>query len=228
MIYYFGYISSVSAITNLLLLPVCMPLVILSGVFALFSSLPLLSTASGLLSRWLCLYVIKVVSFMGALSFAKIYLNYDFLFSFSILCSVGIFLCFIIKRKTFRKLIAAFLSVIFLLCFSYEYTQKFGAYEITDLSSDGTCYIVSVRNKGVAVGFSGDYYLYDSILDFTERTGIQIEAVLPDDNAEYLNLNYAEYELGAEIVEGDCRITLYSIAEIEKKNGVVNIYGKKN
>ena len=228
MIYYFGYISSVSVITNLLLLPVCMLLVISSGMFALFSTLPILSTALGLLSRWICFYVIKVVSFMGSLNFAKIYLNYDFLFPFSILCTVGISLCLVIKSKKYKKCIATALSLIFVLCFSYEYVHKLGAYEITDFSSDGTCYIVSVRNKGVVVGFSGNYYIYDNILDFTEKTGVEIEAVLPDDNAEYLKLNYAEYELGAEIIEGDCSISLYGVCEIQKKNGVVSIYGKKS
>lgn len=228
MTYYFGYISSVSAITNLLILPFCMPLVVASGLFAMFSSLPLLSTALGLFCRYVAAYVIKVVTFMGSLSFAKIHLNYDFLFPFLIFCGFGVFLCLVVKGKTVRKLVAAVISLTFVICFTSEYIRSFSTYKITDFSSGGTCYVVSVRNKGVVVGLSGDYYVYDNILDFAERTGVKIEAVLPDENAEYLNLNYAEYELGAKIIEGDCRISLYGVAEIVKQGDTVSVLNIKD
>ena len=226
MTYYFGYISSVSAITNLLILPFCMPLVVSSGLFAMTSSIPILSTALGIFCRVVSAYVIKVVTFMGSLSFAKIYLNYDFLFPFLIICGIFLFLCGMVRKKNFRILTVFILSLVFTTCFTTEYLRKLTTYKVTDFSNDGTCYMVSVRDKGVVIGFSGNYYLYDNILDFTERTDIKIEAVLPDDNAEYLNLNYAEYELNARIIEGDCRISLYGVCEIQKKNGVITIDDK--
>lgn len=220
--YYFGYISSVSALTNLMILPLSMPLVVATGMFTVFSSLPVISTALGLFCRYISEIIITVVSFMGSLRFAKIHLDYDFFFPYLILCGTGLFLIAMLKRRKPKKIIAIALALVFAVQFSAEYVRHLTTHRINYFSDEG-CYLVSVRDKGVLVGFSGDYYLYESICDHIERTGVKIEAVLPDENAEYLNLNYAEHELSARIIEGDCRIILYGVVDIEKKDGTVTV-----
>ncbi len=217
--YYFGYISSVSALTNLLVLPFCMPLVAVSGLFSMCHLLPIASTALGLAGRCLAEFIIEIVSFMGSLSFSKIYLDYNFLLPFLVVCGVGVFVIAIIKSVRVKKIIAVSLSLIFAVSFITEYTIHLKSPKVEYFAEGENCYIVSVRDRGVLVGFSGDYYLYENILDYIERTGVKIEAVLPDENAEYLNLNYAEYELGARIIEDDCRINLYGVVEIGRKDG---------
>lgn len=222
--YYFGYISSVSALTNLMILPLSMPLVVATGMFTVFSSLPVISTALGLFCRYISEIIITVVSFMGSLRFAKIHLDYNFLFPFLIFAGFCLFLIATVKSKRFKQVIAIALVLIFTIQFTTEYVLHLTSHRINHFSD--SCYIVTVRDKGVLVGFSGDYYLYESICDHIERTGVKIEAVLPDENAEYLNLNYAEYELGAKIIEGDCKVSLYGVTEIIKKDGVVTVTNK--
>ena len=221
--YYFGYISSVSALTNLIVMPVCMPLVVAVGIFTLASGLPLISTVLGLFCRYVSEFIISAVTFMGSLGFSKIHLDYNFLFPFFILCGVGIFLIAMIKSARIKKLIAVSLSLVFAVCFATEYTVHLKSPKVQYFSEGENCCIVSVRDRGVLVGFSGDYYLYENILDYIERTGVKIEAVLPNSEAEYLNLNYAEYELHARIVENDCRINLYGVVEVERKNGNISV-----
>lgn len=220
--YYFGYISSVSALTNLIIMPVCMPLVVAVGIFTLVSGLPLISTVLGVFCRYISELIISAVTFMGSLRFAKIHLDYDFFFPYLILCGTGLFLIAMLKRRKPKKIIAIALALVFAVQFSAEYVRHLTTHRINYFSDEG-CYLVSVRDKGVLVGFSGDYYLYESICDHIERTGVKIEAVLPDENAEYLNLNYAEHELSARIIEGDCRISLYGVVDIEKKDGKVTV-----
>lgn len=217
--YYFGYISSVSAVTNLIILPFCMPLVAITGLFSMCYSLPFVSTILGVAGRFLAEFIIKVVSFSGSRSFAKIHLDYDFLFPCLILGGVVIFLLSVLKSERIKKLMAAAFVLIFTVCFISEYREKLTRHKVEYFSDN--CYLVSVKDKGVLVGLSGDYYIYENICDHIERTGIKIEAVLPDADAEYLNLNYAEYELGASIIENDCRISLYGAVEIERKDGNV-------
>lgn len=219
--YYFGYISSVSAITNLMVLPFCMPLVAVTGLFSMFSTLPVVSTILGITGRYLSEFVIKVVSFMGSLSFAKIHLDYDFLFPCLILGGIALFLISMLKSVRIKKVIAIVFALIFTVSFISEYKEKLTTHKVNYFSDN--CYIVSVKDKGVVVGLSGDYYVYENICDYIERTGVKIEAVLPDENAEYLNINYAEYELGAEIIEEDCRISLYGIVEVSRKDGNISI-----
>lgn len=219
--YYFGYISSVSVITNLIILPFCMPLVAVSGLFSIFSTLPIISTNLGITGRCLSELIIKTVTFMGTRSYSKIHLDYDFLFPSLILGGVALFSIAMLKSKKAKKLIAVVFSVIFTFSFTSEYNKKLTTHRVLYFSDN--CYLVSVKDKGVLIGFTGDYYLYESICDHIERTGVKIEAVLPDDDAEYLNLNYAEYELGARIIEGDCRISLYGIAEVEQKDGNISV-----
>ena len=158
---------------------------------------------------------------MGSLSFAKIHLNYDFLFPCLILGGITLFLIAMLKNVRIKKVIAVVFALIFIVSFINEYKEKLTTHKVNCFSEN--CYIVSFKDKGVLVGLSGDYYIYENICDYIERTGVEIEAVLPDDNAEYLNLNYAEYELGARIIEGDCRVSLYGVTEIIKKDGVVTV-----
>ena len=164
---------------------------------------------------------------MGSRSFAKIHLDYNFLLPFLILCGIGLYFIAMMKRKRLKKFIAIVLSAVFAVQFSAEYLLHLNTHKINHFSDEG-CYLVSVRDKGVLVGFSGDYYLYESIRDHIERTGVKIEAVLPNENAEYLNLNYAEYELGARIIEGDCKVSLYGVADIIKKDGIVTVMNKQS
>ena len=222
--YYFGYISSVSALTNLLIFPVSMPLVVGTGLFTLTSSLPFISTTLGLFCRYTSELVVAIVSFMGSLSFAKIHLDYNFLFPFLIFAGFCLFLIAMVKSKRFKQVTAIALVLIFTVQFTTEYVLHLTTYRINHFSD--SCYIVTVRDKGVIVGLSGDYYIYENILDHIERTGVKIEAVLPDENAEYLNLNYAEHELFARIIEGDCKISLYGVVDIIKDNGKVAVTDK--
>ena len=198
-----------------------MPLVAVSGLFSIFSTLPIISTKLGITGRYLSELIIKTVTFMGTRSYSKIHLDYDFLFPCLILGGVALFSIAMLKSKRAKKLIAVVFAVIFTFSFISEYNKKQTMHKLQYFSDN--CYIVSVKDKGVLIGFTGDYYLYESICDHIERTGVKIEAVLPDDDAEYLNLNYAEYELGARIIEGDCRISLYCIAEVEQKDGNISV-----
>ena len=129
-----------------------------------------------------------------------------------------------VKSKRFKQVTAIALVLIFTVQFTTEYVLHLTTYRINHFSD--SCYIVTVRDKGVIVGLSGDYYIYENILDHIERTGVKIEAVLPDENAEYLNLNYAEHELFARIIEGDCKISLYGVVDIIKDNGKVAVTDK--
>jgi hypothetical protein len=163
---------------------------------------------------------------MGSLSFAKIHLDYNFLFPFLIFAGVGLFIIAMSKSKRNKKILAVLIAAVFALQFTTEYILHLNTYKIKRFDGEGICQIIYARDKGVIIGFSGDYYIYENVLDHIERTGIKIEAVLPDENAEYLNLNYAENELGAKIIEGDCKISLYGVVDIVKKDGEVTVKDK--
>ena len=221
--YYFGYISSVSALTNLLIFPISMPLVVGTGLFTLTSTLPVVSTILGVFCRYISETVVAIVTFMGSLSFAKIHLDYNFLFPFLIFAGVGLFIIAMTKSKCLKKATVILLALVFAVQFTAEYILHLNTYKIKSFDGEGTCQIVYVRDKGVIIGLSGDYYIYENILDHIERTGIKIEAVLPDESTEYLNLNYAGNELGARIIEGDCKISLYGVVDIVKKDGNITV-----
>jgi competence protein ComEC len=165
--YYFGYISAVSALTNLIIFPVSMPLVVGTGLFTLTSTLPLVSTILGVFCRYISELVIAIVSFMGSLSFAKIHLDYNFLFPFLIFAGVGLFLIAMVKSKCFKQVTAIALVLIFTIQFTTEYVLHLTTHRINHFSD--SCYIVTVRGKGVIIGLSGDYYIYENVVDYIER-----------------------------------------------------------
>ena len=66
----FGSVSLVTVVTNLLLLPFLLPLLVLGGLFLMLHWVPLLGTLLHFLTNTLALYCIRVAKAMSALPFA--------------------------------------------------------------------------------------------------------------------------------------------------------------
>lgn len=68
----FGTVSLVSVLTNLLLLPFLLPLLLMTGLFLLFHAVPVLREALWFFSDGVARYCIKVAKAMAALPFAEL------------------------------------------------------------------------------------------------------------------------------------------------------------
>lgn len=224
---YFGYISSVSVLTNLLILFVCMPLVILIGVFVLISSVPILSLVIGLLCKYTALYIIKVVMFMGSLPFAKVNLDFDFMQYWLVFSGVSVFIMVLLRKRkfNFKLALSSVLVVTFAVCCCIESRVNYGSYKIISFSSDETCFLVSCYGRGVIIGVGDDYYFENNVLDEVERTGVTIDAIIPGENADSLTLSYLKETLGAKVIETDCKISLFGVVDIIKVGETVTARG---
>ncbi len=224
--YYFGFVSIVSPLTNLLILPFTTPLMVLVGLFAFFSSVPVLSLVIGLVCKYIAIYVIKEVSLFGGLSFAAFTLDYVFMPFFLVFAAVLLILFFAFKNLKIKTAFAAIIACSFALCLFVESYMNIGSYRITDISKDkGNCYIVSSENRGVIVGFSGDYYLEDAVLNEVRKRNLKIDFIIPDYLAEKNTLDRVNEIFGSCVIENDAEITLFGNVEIIRKGNSVYASG---
>ncbi len=225
MYYQFGYISSVSVISNLLILFFSMPLVVLTGVFVLTSLVPFFSVAVGVLCRLISIYIIKTVMFMGSLPFARISLHYDFLKWWTVLFSVILFLWVIFGKrgKKLRPVLVFILALCFSLGITFETALNHGSYTITNAGEESV--LISSNSRGVLVGVSGEYYSENNIIDILERKNIKLDIIIPCENSDRLIVSYLAHKYDAQIIENDCEITIFNNVKIKKSNETIEAYG---
>lgn len=226
----FGGVSIISPITNMLLLPVMTPLIVISAIFSLFSFIPVISTALSFVLKIIAVYTLKVVDFSASIPFSYLPTDFSHLIGWSVFALLFFITVLLIKKKmlSFAKISVSVLA--FSLFFSVYTELKFSvtSYKITPLVSENDCcYILSKNNRGILVGLSDYYYFETNVKKAAEKLGVSIDAIICLDNenrdiAEYIAAEHkTEYILDD---EGE-RIVLFGEVEIEHKGSYAYVEG---
>lgn len=223
----FGGASVVSPLTNLLLMPVSSPIVILSGLNALLHNIPVLSTAISVILNFLCEYSIFVVEKTSALFFSYLpYSRESFVFWCVIFTIVlaGVLL-FMKKRLDLRKYTSAAIAVAFLVAACSYTATSFTSYSIVYVSESS--YIAVMNGRGVLVGIGDDYYYESKLSTLLDEKNIKLDAVVQMTDDDDARLGYICFEYGIDYVldnPGD-KITLFDCASVENRGDYAIISG---
>lgn len=160
----FGMVSVVGFMTNLLLLFVITPFVVCSGLFVVFSAVPVLSDVIRLIVSLGAKYLLAVVKLFGSRSFSYYSFNSDTVWVWILLVTVFFSVLYfaIKKKKRVFYLAAAVLLAVSVPCaafFDYTYEKEHCYLNVYDVS-DGLAVSVSYRNHtAVIVGECDSYHL---------------------------------------------------------------------
>lgn len=240
MVMAFGGVSLVSPLTNVLLLPAATPLMILSGLYALFSFVPFISTVLALTVKLFASYTIKAVELTADLPLAYLPADYRYIIGWAVLVLTVIFAVFMLirKRPTLSKASVAAIVIAFLFAFCNGLSTSLTQYQITTLPTENECsYIVTMNGRGVLVGFSEDYYFEKSLSEKTEELGITLDAAVLFDSTDEYGMSFIAAEHGIKhvlsspgesvILFGEVRIENRGSFVLAEGNGIsVGIFSK--
>ncbi|MGN1417916.1 MAG: ComEC/Rec2 family competence protein [Acutalibacteraceae bacterium] len=183
-VFFFGKISVVSVLTNLLFLPVVTPMIVCFGLYVMFYFLPILSDAFFFLSRILSLYCRSICGFIASwkhstLGFDKMSLP----FMFCIFAVLFVLVYYALKKKEkFISILTA--AAVFLGCFCVaEYDTLYSLQHVCiTVYNVGTnlCVGVSQGKETVLLFAESDAYYAQFILDEAENVK---NVILPLDDA---------------------------------------------
>ena len=225
----FGGASLVSPLTNLLLMPVSSPIVILSGINALLNNIPVLSTVVSLVLKLLCEYMIFVVEKTGSMFFSYLPYTRESL-AFWCIVFVAVLVClflFMNKRLNFRRY-SVFVIILAFIFAGYNYVSaSITSYNIVHVSESS--YIVSMNGRGVLVGIGDGYYFESELADVLEQKRIHLDAVAVTDNDDKKRTGYicAEYGIENIIDTSGERAELFGAVEIENRGSHILVCGNE-
>lgn len=159
----FGSISVVGFVTNLLLLPVMTPFVVGSGLFVVFSAVPVLSGVLRLFVSFGAKYCFAVVKLLGGRDFSSYHFNADTVLLWVGIITVFFVLLYLAVRK--KKKALYFSAAVFLLVsvpcavlFDYTYEKTHCSVTVHD-AADGLVVTVSDgKQAAVIVGGCDSYH----------------------------------------------------------------------
>lgn len=154
LIYAFRGISAVSAFVNILLIPVVTPLLVLTGVFVIFSSVSFLALPFGFIVKMMTEYVIFVSSVFTGLKNAFLLFEYETLPLY--ICAfliVALFSFLMLCKKPKGKKLVGFCCLVLCtaLIFVYEKNEGSNKLRLETVNGESVC-LFETKEKAVLFG----------------------------------------------------------------------------
>lgn len=224
---YFGTVTPLSVIGNIVFLPVFSPLIILFGLYVMFYFVPLFSNVLHFSAHILSLYAIKAAQMLGSIESGVIHFEKGFIVTAFIASVVSVTLfCFsiVLKRKGLKiiSFVSAVCVVIFCVAgnnFSKRENVSVNVYNV----SDGLC--VSVRHAEKSAVLFADCSDYNARFILNDESDADSVIVL---SAERANTSLLKGMKKAKLYSNDLKLSsreVYPIENIAINNVQISVKG---
>ncbi len=230
MVMAFGGVSVVSPLTNLLLLPVATPFMVLSGMFSAISFVPVISPILKIMLKASASYIIGSVKLTSSIPFAYFPVSPKHIVLWAVIVFAVFILLFMITRKRnfLVKLSLAGICIAFTFAILNQVSDSLLQYRITPFYTEGNCsYIVSMNGRGVLIGTDDGYYFGENLDSTAETLGVRLEAAVFSNDFDYAERDYICGKRKIPYIldqEGD-GVSLYGTLHITYKTDRVLIEG---
>ena len=227
--WHFGYISILSPITNLLIIPVCAPLMVTGLLYLVLGFIPGVSDFLIFVINALSRFMIKVTEIVASSSVASVSTGeYEIITWLIVVSVIGFIFClYRFAFRNFARFTAALLSVFLIFSFFTSVMRRIDEYRIK-LVGNGEAVTAVIIYNGISVvaGVYDRYYFTQEIYYITESENTNTVAVLPPKNTDERFVEYFSADLAVEnvIVDGES-VVLFNSIKIVNKGGYALIDG---
>jgi len=198
--YHFSYVSLVSPLTNLFIIPACAPLMVSTVLFLFFSGVPFASELFGISTDILSKYMLFVTEDFSSLEFSAI--PTDMREKLLWIVGIAALSVLVILKRANRKamLRAASVLIVILTAFSLfaVLDKKTEECRLKVINTEvGSAAVLICNGKGILLGATGDYYFSDTLIDVVEAENIDLVAAVPvaEKDKEELEIICVDFEI---------------------------------
>ncbi len=231
--HHFGYVSLVSPLTNLFILPVCTILMISSVLFLIFNAVPFVSEIFHFTSDVFAKYMLLVTENFSSLTFSTLCTDMREKLLWFVAAFV-IAILFLLKH-TNRKRMLGYASVftVILTIFSILVIADKRADEcrLKVINTDAGSAVVLIYNgRGVLLGSADDYYFSSMLSEVVEAENIDLIAAVPINESDIKDMEYIcnDFEIENMLADGE-GVELFGFVRIEAEEygAEINVNGKR-
>lgn len=231
--YHFGYVSLISPIANLFIVPACAPLMIGSVLFIVLSGVPYISALLNIATDIVGKYMLFTANRFSSFTFSTLCTDMREMLIWGILAAV-IFILYLLKRANLKSMLksASVLTVFIVIFFLLSVVDnRIGECRIKVINTEsGSAAVVVYNGKGVLLGASDDYYFSGMVLEIAEAENIDLVAAVPIRKYDAKELEYicGDFEIEYLLSEGDS-ITLFGDVSVKGTDygAVLTVKGKR-
>ena len=198
--FHFGFVSLVSPLTNLFIVPACAPLMISSVLFLVFSGVPYASDFLHIIPDIIGKYMLFVTQDFSSFAFSTICTDMrERLLWLAVAFMLPVlFLLRRSNRKTVLKAVSVLAVMLLMFSFLSMAEKRADECKVKVLNGEAGSAAVFVYNgKGVLLGATGDYYFSDTLIDVVEAENIDLVAAVPvaEKDKEELEIICVDFEI---------------------------------
>lgn len=227
--WHFGYTSSLSPITNLLLIPVCAPLLLLTVLYIIFSGIPLLSDFLFISVDLIGKYMINVSGKIAASPVAALNTGEDTMLLWAVvMISFGfMLLMYRNAQRSFARVTALLLAVFVMFSVFKAANTNADEYKIRIIGEEGRISAMLIYNRtAVLIGARDTYYFAEEAEFVCSGENAKLVALLPDEVSDKRKIEYLCADLKTEnVLDKDEGISLFGKITVENKKGYAIIKG---
>ena len=231
--YHFGYVSLISPVTNLFIIPVCAPVMVSSVLYLAFSRVPYLSVLLRIITEILGRYMLNVTRDFSSLAFSTVVT--DMREKLLWLVPAAVLLIMYLLKRSNRKRMMKFISVLTVML------TAFSLLSIADKRADecriklintesGSAAVLIYNGKGILLGTASDYYFYDMLSDVIEAENVKLVAAVPIEASDNGELGYICKDFSIEniISPGERTVLFGKVYVHSTENGAeIELNGKR-
>lgn len=225
--FHFGYVSLVSPIVNLFVIPVCAPVLISSVLFLIFSGVPIVSDFFRLITDILCKYMIFVTKDFSSLSFSSVPTDAreNFLWLSGIFAFGVLFFLKRINRTSMLKTASVLMVILTMFSVLSIVENRVDECKLKVINTQaGSATVFIYNGKGVLLGNPYDFYFSDMLESVVEAENLDIVGVIPVNKRDSAELEYIcnDFKIENLISSGES-IKLFGDAKIFAEENCIEI-----
>lgn len=226
---HFGCISAFSVFTNLLIIPVCAPLMVLSMLYLMLNFVPGVSYVLFLCIKAVSGYMLGIIGSIASSSLASINTGEDeiitWLFIVTVLCFI--FILYRLAHRYFARFVIGLLSVFIVFSFFSSIERRIDNFSLRLITDEENVAAILVYNgMSAVIGVYDRYYFTEECKAVIESENTKTVAVLPSAGADIRFLEYYCSDLDTEnIVFKGGSVVLYDKIRVINKGDYAVVEG---
>lgn len=176
----FGYISTMSVVTNLLFLPFSFIMILVAGLLVITNPIGIISKPLAFIASLLSRYAFTVTDYIADFRYAVIPANRSIVIPWLLIICLITFL--LLNKRVTRVTVKSVSASILMLCIAFSaltFHRDISSYKLHIIPAENKIAVMLTMNsKGILIGYHDSYYFDENVLNSAKKNNIDIVCMI--------------------------------------------------